>query len=163
MTGWTPSTDGGEIIRGQPEPSSPSPFPVQPGIRHHANPQTCPVESCPYLPAPCPFLPLCHARVSPYVMPAPHVSCPPPMCHARPRVSCPPPVCHARLRVSYPPPMCHARPRVSCPPPGVMPASRVSCPPPVCHACLPCVMPASHLSFPRKRESRVFSPSATCR
>ena len=125
MTGWTPSTDGGEIIRVQPEPSFP-PFPVQPGIQHHANPPTCPVESCPYLPVPCPYLPLCHARVSPCVMP---VSLP---------VSCPClPLCHARVSPCVmPAPGCHARL------PCVMPASRVSCLPPGCHARLPFVIPA---------------------
>ena len=130
MTGWTPSTDGGEIIRVQPEPSFP-PFPVQPGIQHHANPPTCPVESCPYLPAPCPCLPLCHARVSPCTMPvSPLMSCPClSLCHARvsPCVM-PAPGCHARPRVSCPPPVCHARL------PCVMPASRVSCPSPICHS-----------------------------
>ena len=30
-----------------------------------------------------PMLPLCHARVSPCVMPASRLSCPPPICHAR--------------------------------------------------------------------------------
>ena len=108
MSGWTRS--------------SPSPFPVHPGIQHHANPPTCTVESCTCLPAPRPCLPLCHARfpcvmlASPCVMPASLCVMP------ASRVSCPPPVCHARL------PLCH-----TCLP-CVIPASRVSCPPPICHS-----------------------------
>ena len=88
MTGWTPSTDEGKSSGYRPN-QVPSPFPMQPGIQHHANPPTCTVESCPFLPAPCPFLP--------YVIPVSLlVSCPPPGYHARPRVSCPPPICHSR-------------------------------------------------------------------